>query len=215
MNDNRLAIIANFVKNRLDGWHRISPQPDKDPVYRYEHTLRVAQYGRQLSQSEGADIELVIAACLLHDVAHFDPQVSNPEHGRAGVEVARPLLDSLGYTSDEVDNICYSIGAHVNAKKAHELLHTLEARCVSDADNIDRFGAYRFLQHCVCESNMGNMEKLATDLSAHLVQLEKYRTNLPLYTPTGKALFARQLELQIAIFKALVEEWKMTRLPEI
>jgi hypothetical protein len=62
---------------------------------------------------------------------------------------------------------------------------------------------------------MGNMEKLATNLSAHLVQLEKYRTNLPLYTPTGKALFAHQLELQIAIFKALVEEWELTRLPEI
>lgn len=62
---------------------------------------------------------------------------------------------------------------------------------------------------------MGNMEKLATDLSAHLVQLEKYRTNLPFYTPTGKALFARQLKLQIAIFNALVEEWELTRLPEI
>ena len=84
MNDNRLANITNFVKNRLDEWHRINPQPDKDPVYRYGHTLRVSQYDRQLSQSEGADIELVIAACLLHDVAHFDPQVSNPEHGRAG-----------------------------------------------------------------------------------------------------------------------------------
>lgn len=89
------------------------------------------------SEEEAEEIEKATAACLLHDVAHFDPQVSNPEHGRAGAEIARPLLNSLGYTSDEVDNICYSIVAHVNAKKAHELLHTLEARCVSDADNID------------------------------------------------------------------------------
>lgn len=69
MNDNRLAIIANFVKNRLDRWHRINPQPDKDPVYRYEHTLRVAQYGRQLSQSEGADIELI--SLLVSDIFTF------------------------------------------------------------------------------------------------------------------------------------------------
>ncbi len=40
--------------------------------YRWKHTLRVAQFGKVIAETEGVDEELVVAACLLHDVAWFD-----------------------------------------------------------------------------------------------------------------------------------------------
>src|SRR5690606_30972973 len=99
--DERLNRIAEFVKSRLVYTAAENPSPDNDPVYRWQHTLRVANYGKELALREGANPELVVAACLLHDVAHFAPG-SWKEHGRLGAELARPLLVELGYTPEEV-----------------------------------------------------------------------------------------------------------------
>lgn len=38
--------------------------------YRWENTLRVANNGKQIAEAEGANVELDIAACLLHDVSN-------------------------------------------------------------------------------------------------------------------------------------------------
>ena len=69
----RTQKIAVFVTGHLVEMAHKYPAPEHDPVYRWEHTLRVAHYGQQIAQAEEADIDVVVAACLLHDVAHFDP----------------------------------------------------------------------------------------------------------------------------------------------
>jgi HD superfamily phosphodiesterase len=55
----------------------------------------VAHYGQQIAQAERADIDVVVAACLLHDVAHFDPLEDYKDHGRAGARLSRHLLEEL------------------------------------------------------------------------------------------------------------------------
>jgi len=67
--------------------------------------------------------------------------------------------------------------------------NTLEAKIVSDADNVDRFGPYRILQWCF--SDIKNYEKLAVKLSERIPRLEQYREENPLYTSTGQQLFRR------------------------
>lgn len=195
------------MKSRLVYAAAENPAPENDPVYRWQHTLRVANYGKELARLEGANTELVVAACLLHDVAHFDPGAAK-EHGRLGAELSRPLLLDLGYSSEEVENICYSVASHVDVLNAE----TLEAKVVSDADNIDRFGAYRVYQWC--RDEMGNFEELREKLEPRLERLENYRRDgAILETESGRALFNRQLDLQIFFFKALLEERELTVLP--
>ena len=46
--------IAQFVIKRLEDTARQNPATEHDPVYRWEHTLRVAQYGEQIALAEGA-----------------------------------------------------------------------------------------------------------------------------------------------------------------
>lgn len=209
----RLEKISVFVKSRLEDMARQDPSPEHDPVYRWDHTLRVAQYGREIAEAEGADLEVVVAACLLHDVAHFDPMTSYREHGREGARVSRPMLEELGYSEGQVGNICYAVAAHVDDKADFEHAHTLEADVVSDADNVDRFGAYRILQWCVPE--MGDFGALAEKLGKRVVHLEGYLENNPLATGAGRVLFAKQLERQIAFFSDLLGEYGMSKMPEI
>ena len=209
-NKTRLEKIAGFVAERLEQMAADHPSPDRDPAYRWEHTQRVAQYGRQLARAEGADIDVVVAACLLHDVSHFDPLVNYNDHGRLGAEISRPFLETLGYTSEQIDDICYAIAMHVDGDAGYAHEPTLEASIVSDADNIDRFGAYRILWWCVPEMN--DLPALTEKLRQRLVRLEKYRHDNPLETVAGRLLFARQLDRQIAFFQDLITEAELTRL---
>ena len=45
----RYAKIARFVQARLGNMAAEYPSERHDPVYRWEYTLRVAQYGQQIA----------------------------------------------------------------------------------------------------------------------------------------------------------------------
>ena len=211
----RLQRIADFVRARQRETYL--EHPDRagldrhlvDSDYRWRHTLRVAQWGKSIAEAEGADAELVVAACLLHDVASFDVIPDDRDHGRVGAQIARPLLNEIGYMPEQVENICTSVAEHVDIENPS----TLEARCVTDADNVDRFGAYRVLYWCL--PDIADYEKLTEKLRQRIERLESYRAKSPLCTATGQELFAEQLDFQIAFFRKFVEEHDASVLPEL
>lgn len=210
--NDRLEQVARFVQNRLQEVASQRQNPALDPEYRWQHTLRVSSYGRTLAEAEGANVELVVAACLLHDVAHFD-QDNWKDHGRLGARVSRPVLLELGYTPEETDNICYSVAVHVDGQADFEHPPTLEAEVVSDADNIDRFGAYRILQ--MCTFDVEGYDDLVARIRKRLPTLEDYRQRRIVGTDAGHQLFNQQLDRQIAFFKTLIEESELTDLPRL
>jgi HD superfamily phosphodiesterase len=210
--NDRLEEIARFVHDRLREVASQRENPALDPEHRWQHTLRVSQHGCMIAGSERANVELVIAACLLHDVAHFD-QDNWKEHGRLGARIIWPLLADLGYSPEETENVCYSVAVHVDGRADFPHPETLEAKIVSDADNIDRFGAYRIIQWCTAD--VENYESLIAMLRQRLQTLEDYRSRKVMETETGHHLFNRQLDRQIAFFKALIEESELTSLPRL
>lgn len=212
----RIESVARYTQNYLE--KSFKKRKDKARLerfllsdkYRWSHTLRVSQFGRMIAESEDVDLESVIVACLLHDIAWFDVNdENNREHGKIGSGLVRPLLDDLGYTHDRVENICYSIASHVTVKNPE----TLEAKIVSDADNIDRYGPYRILQWCF--PDISDYEKLTGKLTERITRLEEYRKKNPLFTAIGKQLFTEQLQLQILFFSEFIGEKKLTTLPLI
>ena len=214
--NSRLQKISEFVLAYLENSYQNRSDEDKANLgrylsnveYRWKHTLRVAQFGKVIAENEAADVELIVAACLLHDVAWFDTNADNSrEHGRIGADKARPLLESLGYNPEKIEKTCYAIGAHVDEDNPD----TLEAKILSDADNVDRFGPYRILQWCF--SDIDNYDKLAAKLSERIHRLEQYREENPLFTPTGRQLFAEQLNLQIRFFSEFVGEKELSVMP--
>jgi uncharacterized protein len=96
--------------------------------------LRVLALAERLALAEGADLEIVHAAALLHDVARSLPEV---EHARAGAETARRLL--AGQPPDRVEAVAHAIEAHRFRRGPAPA--TLEARVLHDADKLDAIGA--------------------------------------------------------------------------
>ncbi len=214
MSDNRWLHVAAHVESE---YRRSKAAQPWDAVfsadYRWEHTLRVAHYGRLIAEGDGADRSLALAACLLHDVAYFScPDEENwNDHGRIGARLSRPALSAAGYSEPEVARIAHAVAVHVDGKSDDGEPHTALDDIVSDADNVDRFSAYRVIAWCMTERD--DFQKMADMLRERLARLYKYRTASPLETRTGRALFARQVDLQIAFFEALVHDAEITRLP--
>ena len=214
--NNRLQKIADYVQSRLvDTYQKREDRERLDSLlfhadYRWQHTLRVSQYGKVIAESENANIELVLAACLLHDVAWFDTGIENSrEHGRLGAQIARPLLKELSFRPSQIENICYAIASHVDVENPDGQ----EAKILHDADSVDRFGPYRVLQWCYPDLN--DYYKLADKLRERITRLENYRDEILLFTQTGKQLFLEQLNLQIEFFCQFVGEKDLSIMPTL
>lgn len=103
-----------------------------DAAHAFDHVMRVLALAEHIARAEGADLEIVRTATLLHDIAR-----NEPDHHLAGAERARALLQ--GYPLEKVDAVCHAIAAH--RFREGPAPATLEARCLFDADKLDAMGA--------------------------------------------------------------------------
>jgi uncharacterized protein len=114
----------------------------RDPVHGWDHVLRVYRMAEQLAQETGADVEIVRAAALLHDVADAAPgeEGQRKKHELASALFAEGVLSSEGWPRERVMQVLHCIRAH--RFRGREKPETLEARVLFDADKLDVIGAF-------------------------------------------------------------------------
>jgi putative nucleotidyltransferase with HDIG domain len=177
-----------------------------DRKYRWEHTMRVANIGRQIARGEGFDEEALVIGCLLHDLSYvktFSKEDDWLNHGRRAAKLARPFLETLDMTPEQVEEICYGIAIHVDDEADFEGERTPLARSIGDADNIDRFDVYRIHENLKNRSftDLPYDEQMKLTDRA-LMNLGKYR-EMPLATATGTKLWQDRIDFQIQFFTRL------------
>ena len=183
--------------------------------YRYEHSLRVANIGLKLAIKENANKKVTVLGCLLHDVGKFETE-NNKDHGRVSADVSRKFLETLDLTKKEIDDICYAIAVHVDGEAGYEYEHTLEAKIVSDSDNIDRFGAYRIYQNMHwTNDDLSSIEERKSVIKERLEKLKRYYEKGILETDAGNEMFRENLKLQIDYYNRYIEELEMTIVPNV
>lgn len=111
---------------------------DGDTAHDFDHVLRVTRLAERIAAAEGADVETVRAAALLHDVPVANG--ARKAHHLAAADFARDYLTARGVDAAQVENVVHSIQAH---RYRDQLIQpqTLEARCLYDADKLDSIGA--------------------------------------------------------------------------
>jgi len=107
-----------------------------DAVHDFDHVLRVLALAERLAEAEGADLEIVRTATLLHDVAR-GREGPGGDHAQAGAEFARHLL--VAQPAARVEAVAHAIAAH--RFRGGPVPETLEARILHDADKLDAIGA--------------------------------------------------------------------------
>ena len=143
--NNNIEKTKAFLLQRFDESPYYADHED-EKAYRLEHSMRVANLGERIARAENLDVEALVIACLLHDVSYceeFKNREDKLNHGRRSAAIARPFLESLNLEPERVQEICYGIAIHVDDQADFEGERTPLAISVSDADNLDRFDAYR------------------------------------------------------------------------
>ena len=187
-----------------------------DIPYRIEHSYRVANIGREIALKEGFDETEMVIACLLHDVSYceatgegrFWPAVR--EHGRRSAQMVRPFLEELGLPKDRIEDICYGIAIHVDAKADFPGEKTPFALTVGDADCIDRFDVYRIHETL---NNDAFLEKSFAEkreyVEKRLARIPRLR-EAPVGTKTAGEMWKAKIDFYSEFCQKLADQLKLS-----
>jgi uncharacterized protein len=116
--------------------------PDQDPVHGWDHILRVYHMAERLAIAEGADLEIVHAAALLHDSKGSDPNSGERlSHHEASAIFAATVLKEEGWEEERIVAVQQCIRGHRYRGGQENQPQTIEAMVIFDADKLDVLGA--------------------------------------------------------------------------
>jgi uncharacterized protein len=127
-------LIPHVIGNASDASHDLS------------HLLRVWRNVQVISEVEGGDQEVLVAATLLHDCV--DVPKDSPMRSRASrlaAEKATTLLASYGWTREKTASVGHAIEAHSFSAQIEPV--SVEAMILQDADRLDAIG-YTGIARC-------------------------------------------------------------------
>jgi len=183
---------------------------DDDQAHDFDHVLRVLALAERIARAEGANIAIVRAATLLHDIAHGQPQ-----HHLAGAQRARDIL--AGHDPEFVEAVAHAIQAHRFRSSPDPA--TLEAQVLFDADKLDAIGAIGIARAFAHSAHLGQplfaslreaQAEMAPPASSHTA-VHEYVLKLSrlmdmLYTKTAREIAHRRHEFMVDFFHRLDAE---------
>jgi uncharacterized protein len=116
-------------------------------THHMDHIERVTATALYIGRKMNADLTVLEAAALLHDVGRFKED-ENSCHAEISAEEAYKLLNALGWPQDMISSVTYAVRVH--RYNLQIVPDTLEAKILQDADKLDALGAVgiaRILSH--------------------------------------------------------------------
>ena len=111
-----------------------------DPIHAFDHVERVYHMAERLAREEGADLDIVRAAALLHDAeGATSGQESRAGHHDASADFAAQVLAEENWPQERIEAVQHCIRAH--RFRGGQTPQTIEARVLFDADKLDVLGA--------------------------------------------------------------------------
>jgi uncharacterized protein len=204
-----------------------------DPVHGFDHVQRVYRLAETIALSEGADLEIVRAAVLLHDVdvdSISESDFQNSEkagnrrenHQHSSADFAQQILSQEGWVEGRISAVRHCILSH-RFRDRDRQPQTLEARVLFDADKLDAIGAVgvaRAIAYAVRAGhpafavpsqsfiNTGQLEPGEPHSAYHeyLFKLRKLKSSLS--TATGIRLAESRHQVMQSYFESLDSEMR-------
>lgn len=202
--------------------------PMTDPVHGFDHVLRVYQTAEKLAQIEGADLEIVRAAALLHDAEGADTaggDEGRKDHHEASAEFAAKILQAEGWPDERIAAVQHCIRAH-RYRNRSEPPRTLEAKIIFDADKLDVIGAIGVVRTIAFDVvvhapvfvepserflSTGEKEPGEAHSSYHEYFFKLRKIKDQLYTPSGRQMAESRHRFMESFFEQLAAEMRGQR----
>ena len=112
----------------------------RDPAHDLQHILRVYKNAELIGKREGADMEVLLAAVLLHDIVVYPKgSAKSSKSADDSADMAEKILKGYGVSKEKIDRISYCIRTHSYSRRL--VPATLEGKILQDADRLDALGA--------------------------------------------------------------------------
>ena len=205
MNREMITKAESFLKDTFAASTHLQANPT-EAAYRLEHSYRVANIAKAIAEAEGFDVTNAVIAGLLHDIAYCEEMVTREDwknHGRRSAVIARPFLKTIGLAAEAVNEICYGIAIHVDDEADFQWERTPFCETVGDADNIDRFDAYRIYETLeALKFSKMNLDDKREKVASTIEKLNRFK-EMKLGTATAKKLWIQRLDDYIGFYKKL------------
>lgn len=190
-----------FEKIRIEAKDRYMADEQKingnKTDYAWTHVERVYNLCVKIGQAEKADLDVLKAAALLHDIGKF--RASPSGHGIKGAKIARHILKKVGFPNEKIEAVIHAIERHALLKEKRK---TLEAEILLDADILEKFGAVGVAAVFLRCALAG--DKIEDSLKKHWVWFEKMKDYVQ--SETAKKIFDERYRFTKLFFKRFEKE---------
>jgi uncharacterized protein len=198
-------------------------------AHNLDHVMRVYNLCLMISKyEENVDLEILIPAALLHDIARVEEsedKTGKIDHAVLGSEIAENILIKLEYDREKIEKIKHCIITH-RFRTGNEP-RTLEAKILFDSDKLDAIGAIGIARTFMLSGQCGQRLELNNsineylndntaengrikDMSKHnpIIEYEVKLKNIPdkLYTKKAKEIGEDRIEFMEQYFNRLKSE---------
>ncbi|HOI12745.1 MAG TPA: HD domain-containing protein [Methanoculleus sp.] len=172
----------------------------------FDHTGRVVRLAEVIGAQEGADMAVLIPAALFHDIARPLEEETGVPHEEEGARMAESYLRSVRFPEEHIPAIVHAIRAHRYSTGIAP--KTLEARVLSDADNLDAMGAVGIARTFI---RAGEHGRGIADATGHVHEKLLNLKDL-MYTKTAREIAEERHAFLVAFLNTLEDEIG-TRIP--
>jgi len=170
--------------------------------HNWSHIQRDFARAIMIGEAEKANLKIVLASVLLHDIGRLYPELGSAHHA-TGAKKAPEYLKKAGFKNGEINDITHCIRAH--GLRGLEEPKTLEAKVVYDVDvlscSVGYVGVARVFDYFMREEKMGVKDMMEIPSGG-----KGPRKNF--YTSTGKVLGEEGLKKAKKFWEELTQELK-------
>jgi HD superfamily phosphodiesterase len=170
--------------------------------HNWNHVLRDLARGVVIGEAEGANMKIVLAGVLLHDIGRLYSK-KGEDHHTLGAKVAPNYLMKAGFTKNEIKEIIHCILSH--GPRGLEEPKTLEAKVCYDVDVLScscgNVGVARVFHYFIAEENFTIKQMMEIDSG-------KKGPRKDFYTETGLKLGQKGYLKAAQFWQELDEELK-------
>lgn len=127
-------------------YSQIDISSTQDLAHGKDHVQRVYELGMEIGKIEGANLKVLGAALLFHDVIRPTDREGERNHAAASAQFAESALAEFGYLTQEIKEVVEAIITSSRSQKQGPVPSTLVAKIVYDADKLDGAGEVGILR---------------------------------------------------------------------
>ncbi len=185
----------------LDRVREVSRQMSQNASFAgYDHASRVTRVALDIGRLEGADMDALEVAGLLHDVG---VPLDKPRHYEIGAFLVKGILTELGFERDFVEKVARMVETH--SRYGGPAPESLEEKILQDADAVEYVGAVGLARGIVRGMENGSYTGDVGDLPALIDSLVE-KVSDGIHTERARELIAGRVEFLLEFKERLEKE---------